>query len=77
MLSLLAGSVADGASVVADVGSEGPVATVADGRTCGRVCSSEWSPTGCKGRRSVPLFGSGLIPSESQRMLYTSMFSKE
>jgi hypothetical protein len=37
--------------------------------------SSEWSPTGFRGRRRVPLLGCGSIPRESQIMLYTSIFS--
>jgi hypothetical protein len=37
---------------------------------------SECNPTGLNGSRNLPLFGLGSIPSESQMMLYTSMFSR-
>lgn len=37
--------------------------------------SSSWRPTGFSGRRRVPLFGMGSMPSESHMMLYTSIFS--
>ena len=45
------------------------------GVSSGVLSSSEWRPTGFKGRRRVPLLARGVIPMESQTMLYTSMFS--
>lgn len=39
------------------------------------VVSGVWKPTVFRGRRRVPLLAFGVMPRESQIMLYTSMFS--
>jgi hypothetical protein len=44
-------------------------ATGSAGTSSGRLSASECKPTGCRGRRRVPLLGSGVMPRESQTML--------
>lgn len=57
----------------------GTVGVGSEGRSVGESSSvdgrSECRPMGTNGRRRVPLLGMGLIPRESQTMLYTSIFS--
>jgi hypothetical protein len=49
--------------------------TGSGGVSLGGVSGSVCRPTGLRGRRSVPLFGAGSTPMESQMMLYSSIFS--
>ena len=60
-------------------GVAGTVGVESEGRSDGVSSSvggrSECRPMGTKGRRRVPLLAMGLIPRESQTMLYTSVFS--
>lgn len=54
--------------VIFGTGSTG----VSFGGASGSVCK----PTGFRGRRRVPLLGTGSTPMESQMILYSSMFSR-
>jgi hypothetical protein len=49
--------------------ASGPSAGGSNGKSTFGASSSECEPTGRRGRRKVPLFGFGVIPSESQTML--------
>jgi hypothetical protein len=72
------------AGVAGAVGSEGGFTVAGPVPSAGRssgvsnfgAFSSECSPTGLNGSLSWPLLGLGSIPSESQIILYTSMFSQ-